>query len=666
MTLSLPSHGLVAITGPSGSGKSTLLNCLSLLEKPTEGEIVYLGEQIDSFSEKEKEDYRNFECAFIYQHFNLLEEKSAFENVKLPLLLRGEKEENATLACDVLFKTFRLEHLEKKKARLLSGGEKQRVAILRALIGKPRVIFADEPTGALDSENERLVMETLKKIAKETLVILVSHNERIVSEFAERRIAIDQGKVVADPGGKFLAEPQRIAHKRGGNKSWIFHFLNEDYWADALKNALSFVACFLCFLSLIATFGFYAGSRQVIADEKRASLQYLQASLAKTVTYPLEGSPLKLSQSSRPEESEAVELLKANPGIEVAPDFSYFFPAYSAYSLSGIPEDPVAFSPVSDLSLANRSTSFLVQGSAPTGGELNEVLVNEEFVRLFAENPLGQELRFDKSISVSSEGTSDEVSLSFAFRIVGIVREFSFLNMPKVYYSYPALRYEMEELKLENISAKAGHKITCASLVEEADAHSAYSSYDYFLFAKDERSADQLQRQAAVLEKSGSPFSISSASFTVESTFETLTNAFALSLIPFLVIGIIGVAFIVGSLAYSSFLERRKEAAILSALGARSSEIRFLFLSGSFLTVFLGVLAALSLSYPLEKYGSFLLERFLGIADLIQIPLGEYLGIPGFLILALSSFAGLISALGAGLPLYKAQKANLAEELRDE
>ncbi len=664
--MDLPSRGLIAISGESGSGKSTLLNCLSLLEKPTEGELTYLGERIDSFSEREKEDYRNFECAFVYQHFNLLEEKTAFENVELPLLLRGEKEKNAELSASVLFKTFHLEHLEKKKVRLLSGGEKQRVAILRSLIGKPRVIFADEPTGALDSENERLVMETLKRIAKETLVVLVSHNPRLIEEFAERTIILEQGHLIADNPGKPLAEPLRIEHKRGGGRSWLYRFLGEDYQADALKNVLSFFACFLSFLSLIGTFGFYVGSHQLIESEKRSSLSYLQASIAKTVTYPIPGSPLKLSQSSRPEEKEAQEALSSLPGVEIAPDFSYFFPAYSAYSLDGLPQDPVAFSPVGDLSLRNRSTSFLLRGSAPEFSSLDEVLVNEEFAKRFETDVLDKTIRFDKTISVVLKDTSEEVSLSFAFKIVGVVQEFSFLNAPKVFYSYPALRYEMEELRLENLSKAEKRRISCATLVEEAEGNSPYSSYDYLLFAQDEQSADSLKHRSEKLSGNGSAIAISSNAFTLENAFLNLANAFSLSLVPFLLIGIAGVAFIIGSLAYSSFLERRKEAAILLALGARKKDIRSLFIGGSLITVFLALFAALSLALPFEKYGSFFLERLLGIPNLIRIPLGEYFGIPCFLFIALFLFATLISVFGAGAPLLKAEKANLAEELRDE
>lgn len=666
ISLELPSKGLIAITGSSGSGKSTLLNCLSLLEKPSEGEICFLNERIDAYSEEKKEDYRSFECAFIYQHFNLLEEKTAFENVILPLLLRGEGQKEAELAAHVLFKNFHLEDLEQKKARLLSGGEQQRVAILRALIVKPKVIFADEPTGALDKTNETLVMDTLQKIARDTLVLLVSHNARLVSLYGQREIVLENGRLLSDTPSPKEQEPPRLALHRGKAKLWLFPFIRDNYKANFAKNALSFASAFLCYFALIGAFGFYAGSTSLIAEEKRASLQYLEASFAKTTTYPIEGSPLKLSQSSRPEESEAEQELSGLKGVHLELDYSYFFPTSLAYSFEKEEKDPASFLPVYDLSLANRTTSFLKEGAFPKGERFDEVVVNEEFAALFPEGVLGKKLSVLKNVSVSSLGVFDEVSLSFSFTVKGIAQEFSFLNSPKVYYSYPALAYELSQVKLENISQKAGREVSCASLVAESEGTSPYSGYDFLLFCESERSADQLKNKAKSLEKAASNYQITSNAFSLETAFTSLTSAFAMSLVPYLVIGFLGVSFIIGSLAYSSFLERKKEAAILLSLGARKKDVRFLYLFGSLFTSFSAALFALSLALPLEKYGSLFLERKAGVANLLSIPLGSYFGIPGFLFLALGLLSLLLPLLGAGIPLERASRGELAEELRDE
>lgn len=142
INLNFPSRGLVAIKGHSGSGKSTLLNLLSLLETPSGGNITYKGKNISSFSEKEKEDYRAFECSFIYQHFNLYESLSAEENIALALEVRGESRSNSLKKANALLEEYGISFLGKKKACLLSGGEKQRIAILRALASEPAFYYA--------------------------------------------------------------------------------------------------------------------------------------------------------------------------------------------------------------------------------------------------------------------------------------------------------------------------------------------------------------------------------------------------------------------------------------------------------------------------------------------------------------------------------------------
>jgi ABC-type lipoprotein export system ATPase subunit len=194
----IPSHGITSIVGSSGSGKSTLLNLLALLETPTEGMVLFRGKNITQLKNEAKENYRNFECGFVFQHFQLFDDLSAEENVSLPLQLRGEEEKAVKERTDHLFAYFHLKGIQQRKTRLLSGGEKQRVAILRALIGEPSIVFADEPTGALDEKNASLVMDFLKEIAKTRAVILVSHNPALVSQYADRVLTLEEGRLVSN------------------------------------------------------------------------------------------------------------------------------------------------------------------------------------------------------------------------------------------------------------------------------------------------------------------------------------------------------------------------------------------------------------------------------------------------------------------------------------
>lgn len=189
----------VAIMGPSGSGKSTLLHILGLLDNLSGGQYFFDGKTIKDYSEDELGYTRNKKMGFIFQAFNLLPRTSVLENVKLPLVY-SEISQNAwdELAMNAI-KAVGMEHRIKHEPAQLSGGEKQRVAIARALVNNPRVIFADEPTGNLDSKSGKMIMEVLQKLNEEKghTIILITH-ETYTAEHAERIIYIKDGLIESD------------------------------------------------------------------------------------------------------------------------------------------------------------------------------------------------------------------------------------------------------------------------------------------------------------------------------------------------------------------------------------------------------------------------------------------------------------------------------------
>ncbi len=195
ISFQLPEKGLVFIIGKSGSGKSTLLNLLGGLDCPTSGEIRLCGESITQFSEKQRVAYRRSEIGFIFQDFHLLDNLTVEENIRLSLEL--ERTNNLNLINDILGKVD-LYGYNNRYPKELSGGEKQRVAIARALVKNPTVILADEPTGNLDSNTTKQVMDLIKTISKEKLVIIVSHNLYDAYDYADRIIELASGKILND------------------------------------------------------------------------------------------------------------------------------------------------------------------------------------------------------------------------------------------------------------------------------------------------------------------------------------------------------------------------------------------------------------------------------------------------------------------------------------
>jgi len=199
LNFSINQGEFVAIMGKSGSGKSTLMHILGFLDRPTKGAYIFKGENTAEFSDEKLAALRNAEIGFVFQQFNLLPRTSVLENVKLPLtytpnLTPAEKEKMSRQAVEAVDLTHRIENLSNQ----LSGGEKQRVAIARALVNQPALIFADEPTGNLDSKSGEQVMQILNKLHEQGKTIILVTHEQYTAEYAERIIKLKDGEIMSD------------------------------------------------------------------------------------------------------------------------------------------------------------------------------------------------------------------------------------------------------------------------------------------------------------------------------------------------------------------------------------------------------------------------------------------------------------------------------------
>ncbi len=196
ISIKFPDKGLIFITGKSGSGKTTLLNVVGGLDNFDDGEIIINGKKFSSFTQDEYDSYRNTFVGFIFQDYNLLPEYSLEKNIKIANELQGKVTSTNTIV--EYLEKFNIAGLQGRKPNEISGGQKQRAAIVRSLLKDPQIIMADEPTGALDSVTGIQVMETLKELAKEKLVIVISHDLELAEKYADRIIKLIDGKIVDD------------------------------------------------------------------------------------------------------------------------------------------------------------------------------------------------------------------------------------------------------------------------------------------------------------------------------------------------------------------------------------------------------------------------------------------------------------------------------------
>jgi putative ABC transport system ATP-binding protein len=188
----------VAIMGPSGCGKSTLLNILGLLDNPSEGEYHFLDHEVSKYSERERANLRKSNIGFVFQSFNLIDELTVFENVELPLLYLGISTSEREKMVNEVLEKMQIMHRKDHFPQQLSGGQQQRVAVSRAVVAKPKLILADEPTGNLDSKNSEEVMDILTKLNDSgTTIVMVTHSPHD-AEYSHRIIHLFDGQVVTE------------------------------------------------------------------------------------------------------------------------------------------------------------------------------------------------------------------------------------------------------------------------------------------------------------------------------------------------------------------------------------------------------------------------------------------------------------------------------------
>ncbi|MBP5225079.1 MAG: ABC transporter ATP-binding protein, partial [Lachnospiraceae bacterium] len=198
ISVSFRDNEFVAILGPSGSGKTTLLNIVGGLDRYDSGELIINNVSTRKYKDRDWDSYRNHTIGFVFQSYNLIPHQSVLSNVELALTISGvSPEERKRRAKEALDRVGLSDHVHKRPNQL-SGGQMQRVAIARALVNDPEILLADEPTGALDSETSLQVMDLLKEVAKDRLVIMVTHNPELAEQYATRIVRLKDGRITSD------------------------------------------------------------------------------------------------------------------------------------------------------------------------------------------------------------------------------------------------------------------------------------------------------------------------------------------------------------------------------------------------------------------------------------------------------------------------------------
>ena len=672
-----PNSGLIAISGKSGSGKSTILNLLGLLDKPTEGHIYFDEKDITSLNRNEQCDYRNYEVGIIFQHYQLFTDEDVLFNIMLPMLISGaskkEAEKDATYLLDNI--SFPKELYQKHKCADLSGGEQERVAILRALINGPRIILADEPTGALDSKNAELVMSILKNASRKKLVILVSHNDELVEKYADRIIYIKDGAIVGNKirveennGRPTVKPPKTIKHK-----DWVYHLAISNVLKRMKRNIITYLSLTISILASLVIIGFGNGSNESVRKETLKQADYGVATISKEVVTRIPNSGITLTKQFKPNKDEEKTIIEKYDDFYITNNYDALVPASSSIKSEENELDKLFYQPIYSFVDDSFDKSLLVDGFIPTKDSLHQALINTKAYDLIKEtgiDPLRAILTISSTYTynyypkddIAHPVITDYFIYEKNVKITGVLKELDFLSSANVYYPVIALETYLEDIPLINLSTYMEEEYTWGSIVSGSNSNDPISSYSLRLFLKDHKKKSEFK---SIIEGEET-FAINANSIVIGEALSSLVMVSSTGMELFLAIALLGTMLILGIVSFSSYVEDKKKIAILKCLGARQSDIMLIYVIESMVIGLASLISAFLLSPLASIFVNKIVFKLTGLSNVIVIPYSSLFGIPFLLPIMLVFITLFLCLITTCVPILFSKKIEIKEELKDE
>ena len=675
ISLDLPSKGFVGILGKSGSGKSTLLSIIGLLDKPTKGTYIFNGRNPYSFKRKEINNFFNKSIGIVFQNYELFEDQSVLYNVMLPKLISGVSYNEGKKDAENLLVKFNINKLNlNRETKTLSGGEKQRVAIARALINGPKLLLCDEPTGALDSDNGEVVMETLKAISKNRLVIVVSHNKKMIEKYADQILKMSDGKILENieiNKQNLINGPQikDVIEKR--KQRWIWSIIKTNVRKRKKKNLFSLISLFICLLASFLIIGFSSGAPIAVEKEAMVHLDNKVCEISKQVNKVTGSGMVSLVQEIRPSKEDIVSLKELYPQFYFETNFSALVPSSIDVTINEQKYNDFLYKPVYDF--LDIDESFLLYGKMPLMNSLYDVLINEEAYKKLnkdIDNVIGTyiHLNYDYqhtqySISDNVDKITDVFHYSINAKIIGVVKELSFLSSPKIYYSYQALNNYLSEVVMLNLSSYNDDFVYWKDMVELSPDDSQISSCSCYMFLKPNIEVKEIEN---VIKSPNEPFVIKSEMQIVKDGLMSLIDVTNISSEIFLMIAIIGTLLILGMVSFSSYLFDIKKSALLRSIGSDSKSIFLIYFIESLIVCVLAFIISSLLMIPITLLTNTIITNFTNVQNMVIYPLFINVGSFQLMFLPIALFVLiLLCFIAVYIPIKCNKKISIKEELQD-
>ncbi len=574
ISISFSSHGITSIMGPSGCGKSTLINCLLGLEK-CQGNIKFQGKIIKNFDE-----FRNRYTGIIFQSFHLLEYLTVKENITLF---------DSSNNFNKVIKMLDLEDKLNYKVSLLSGGEKQRVAIARTLMKDPLVIFCDEITGSLDEGNAKGIMRYLKKISKDKLIINISHNHSLVNQYSDEIIKFNNKKI------QYIGKQINYISNKGKRHRLSFfklmvsgnYFMKKSLFKIILSSFSLSIS--LALIGIIVNMNI---SLNIYFNKfKSSSLDYNILELAMKRETKIENTSFSLTKQTRPSRDDLNKIEHLIYKCDIGYNFSNLLNSYTLLTNNN-KQIKVNFLPCLDSSIKS----------------YNQIITNRKGYELLENSSvLFQVKRNIDYISDTNQVTTDYLDLQIQFNVIKINEELEFMQEPTFYYSYSLMEEYLFSIHLDNLSKKMNRDISLGQrIIFYNYENDFYDTGSIYLFCKEFQNIESLIASINDFKMVSDQFECSSRSLNkyklINNLFQSILNAIEIFLILSLIISI----FLLGLCVDSLIIDEQKEIGIYKSIGIKKKQVNSIINYQVFILLIVSFCLALVIkltSYSfIEKY----------------------------------------------------------------
>lgn len=455
--------------------------------------------------------------------------------------------------------------------------------------------------------------------------------------------------------------------------NWITRLALSNLRDGLTKSIILFLSSLVSFTSLLLAVGFYVGSQQTLDQTQNNLIDSELFQITKKEYISNSSSPILLVKMTRPNKDELIFLSSHLPSAIMGNNYEGIFPGNYHLRYKTAEIDNVSLTPIYSFSSLLQKNELLIAGDVPNQESINAVVINESFAKQIAiknQEIIDQyvDIVIESEISIIDQfgnKVKDTFYYAGTFKIHAVYRELSFLNSPKIFYSYCALENMLADYELENISENLNTRVDGQNIYDLIDNNHPLSLYSYNLFVINNQEIDAASKLAQLLDDSDSSLFLSSNSLLIRDTYRQLTDATFYSMIIFVVIALVGTCSILAIGAFSNYVSKKKESAILTCLGASKNSILRIFFTQTLFVIGL----SLCLSFFFAYFGEILINKTLfylfSFNNLINIPFIRIGNIP-FAIEAIVMLSGyIISFLFTCLPLAIYKGFSLADELRE-